>query len=701
LDPATSYDVRLTFLDSLGNTAFRTGSVTTQADFTGDPSVLVATHFVNPVTGLDTNNGTSSGTAWKTVDKAIAVANAGAMDMVIQFSAHSHKRSNTFVKPANGRKITLTGAADVVTLAGSPGDRIREVLPAGGTHTVVYSGFGAGPTGCPSGDLVANGGPVTAVAPWTQVTPDGNGAHVLWKWTSTGYPAYQPLEICYDSVVNGTSPKRLPQWKKITTDLDTVAKFANIIYDCQEQNFGFYNDPTGLSDIYVRMPGDANPNGFYFWIGGDPGVSPPKGAFQISGNDVRVCRIETRATDAVACLDGPAQRPIVDHNIAYCARGGAAYERWTSGGTGGYVVDGLYQYNRAQDSEMWKLDRTGTSWKFIKDVIHRISNGAQFSTSNRTGAASESTGIYGVKAGRRATIRYNTIVGHFNGVGTDNQSAPDRYSGYGRHVHHNLIKNGCDDGFEPEDNSMLWVVEYNRVEQMFSGFSTGPVRYGPIYFFANEFYRINSMGISDALTHAIYTAAFHKFSQNSDPAALCYVLYNTVYCDQVDGVGNAVSGGEKFASGASIAEATYWVGNILRFTKYCYDFPQASPAPGAAGSQLRHDDYNAWGTSDQSTTRGLSVAAGLAIGGSHHYLTIANYRTATGQGAHTNHFGGVDHDLLDPSWIDAALNDPTNGDVTLKGGSVFIDAGTPIDNFMDRAGVDYTGAAPDLGATQT
>ena len=53
-----------------------------------------------------------------------------------------------------------------------------------------------------------------------------------------------------------------------------------------------------------------------------------------------------------------------------------------------------------------------------------------------------------------------------------------------------------------------------------------------------------------------------------------------------------------------------------------------------------------------------------------------------------------------PGSVDSWLADPAGGDLGLAAGSPFVDAGVPVPNVSDRPGVDYTGAAPDLGAVE-
>ncbi|HEV8635539.1 MAG TPA: hypothetical protein VG370_15040, partial [Chloroflexota bacterium] len=50
--------------------------------------------------------------------------------------------------------------------------------------------------------------------------------------------------------------------------------------------------------------------------------------------------------------------------------------------------------------------------------------------------------------------------------------------------------------------------------------------------------------------------------------------------------------------------------------------------------------------------------------------------------------------------VDGWLAAPAAGDLTLLPGSPLVDGGVPVPNVSDRPGLDYAGAAPDLGATE-
>jgi hypothetical protein len=93
------------------------------------------------------------------------------------------------------------------------------------------------------------------------------------------------------------------------------------------------------------------------------------------------------------------------------------------------------------------------------------------------------------------------------------------------------------------------------------------------------------------------------------------------------------------------------------------------------------EDYNHFVTTDPGR--------GLAYNAYTYRANVSSYRVASGQGAHTNLFGSFSGDM--------PLTNPTNGDLRLPSGSPLIDAGVPVANVSDRPGVDFQGAAPDIG----
>jgi hypothetical protein len=275
----------------------------------------------------------------------------------------------------------------------------------------------------------------------------------------------------------------------------------------------------------------------------------------------------------------------------------------------------------------------------------------------------------------QVVVRYNTIDGPFNGVGGYNEGY-DRYAAYGNDIHDNLFRRIADDTFEPEQNTINWRMWNNRLEDVVVVLSTGPVNYGPLYLFRNEAWRIGNHGSGrDFDGHPGASSQVHKYARNGKPNSRIFWVHNTFRAhDQsvwdVNGTSNA-------AGGSGSPESAYFANNVWGTTRYVFDYSQAVPG--------YFEDYNHFATSD--TSRG------------HRYLSTykdaAAYTSRRGFGAHTN---VANPSFLDLGFLDAQLANVAAGDLSLRAGSAFVDAGMPVPNISDRPGVDFVGAGPDLGA---
>jgi hypothetical protein len=164
-----------------------------------------------------------------------------------------------------------------------------------------------------------------------------------------------------------------------------------------------------------------------------------------------------------------------------------------------------------------------------------------------------------------------------------------------------------------------------------------------------------------------------KYSGSSNPPARIYVLHNTIVANPTSPT--PVSGGDQFAGGRSSPEAFYLRNNIVHGTKYAFN------APVQAGRWDERHNY----LSTTDTTRGLQF-------GPKYTTDVQAYRNRSGQGEQTN----VTGNFVTPPGLVA----PGQGNLALPPGSPLIDAGAPVPNVSDRPGVDFTGAAPDLGARE-
>jgi hypothetical protein len=646
LTPGTRYDVRVTLSDAdgvVGPTTL-TSTIVTRVDNIPSRDSLVPTLFVR-ADGDDTNAGTSRSAAWRTLDKAIRTAPSGAVVEV---------GPGYYLRPAPNRSLPLTMIAQYPAI-----DDAREPINAS-TRSVIEGG----PVSSPAG----SGGPNPA--PWQQVTLTGPGRggapagapYRVWKWSNPGLAG--TTHIGYAATRAG-QPQRIAIWRTDAADLATPEGWAEKLFTNQSYNYGAYQIG---QDLYLRLPPNApasDPNQLFITAGSMYGLV-------LNGSDSRVSGFEIRMADHGIRL-GSGNGSVVDHNLLIGNGMGVSF-----GGIKGpppvYGTDHVVQYNRIVDANFWTADHAtapAIPWSFVKSAIKNM-DGTAYGT-KAIGSDSTSTGI-GAGTAQRVVIRRNTIDGTFNGVTNLSSSGYDRHAGQDADIHDNLIRHIADDAIEPEEIVINLRAWNNRVEHASTLLSTGPVNVGPIYLFRNEAWRIGNAGAgrfndgTPGLSGRIF-----KYSGTSAPTARVYVLHNTIWTDQTSP--NAIDGGAQSAGTGPSPEAFYLRNNILRASKEAFE------APTAAGRW--NEDYNSFSTSDP--TRGL-------VFGTRFTTDVAAYRAASGQGSHTNLSGSF---IAPP-----ALVDPAAGDLRLPVGSPLVDAGVPVPNVSDRAGIDYSGSAPDLGARE-
>jgi hypothetical protein len=333
-----------------------------------------------------------------------------------------------------------------------------------------------------------------------------------------------------------------------------------------------------------------------------------------------------------------------------------------------YGSDHTIQENVIQDAGLWSSDPIGNPsipWMFIKSTI-RNSDGSDYST-HHIGSSGESSGIMGRGGAQRVVVRRNTIDGPFNGVVGGYNEGFDRYSSQDMDVHDNLIRHLADDALEPELAAINFRAWNNRIDHSLTVISTGPSNFGPLFLFRNVAWRIGNEGQSRDGQGRVPGSTMLKYSGRSHPTARVYVLHNTFWTDRL------ADGASQYASNGPSPEAFYLRNNLIRATRY------ALTAPHAAGAW--DEDYNHFVTTDP--------ARGLEYGDTIYKSNVQAYRAASGQGAHTNVFGGFTGDV--------PLMNAASGDLRLAGSSPLIDAGVIVPNVSDRPGADFQGAAPDIG----
>lgn len=646
LDAGKVYDLRITLSDPDGVRGERVivGRTTTRAEDVAVAATLKPSYFVSP-SGNDEAAGNAAA-PWRTLNQALKAAPPGA---IVQ------------VAPGSYAPPTVVRDAPITLLAEKPAvDDNREAINAGQRSVIEPQTFSA-----PRG---ASGG--AATAPWVAVTLTGPATgkdYTVWQWRGGPLKDATRLTVATD---RGVLPQRVAHWDRKSGQegayrLDTPAGWAEVLYTNQSYNFGF---AAFEHDLYVRLPGDRNPNDFYVTVAAPD--SDDTGRWTVNGQQVRISGFELRALALWYMTNSSGG--IIDHNLFLHA---AINYYSDSGATSRYSTNQLVEHNRFLDTGTWSVDPAWPAipWLFIKAEIWL--NGAATKW-GRVGAEAETTAVGGRGGAQRLVVRRNTIDGFFNGVGGYNEGY-DRYSQRDTDIYENLLRHIADDSFEPEQQGINWRIWGNRLEDVSVAVSTGPLAYGPVYFFRNEVWRLGAIGVAaDGRGMKGVGIVGFKFSGNSKPAARIFVINNTFWTDQP-----VADGGNQYAGGGSNPERFYLRNNIFRMTRYTFNAPSNSP-----GTADRWDeDYNHFATT--ATDRGLGYSGNKS--------TVGAYRAASGQGANSNRADTAGQFHTEPGLVD-----PANGNVQLLPTSPQIDAGTPVPNIADRPGIDYQGSAPDLGARE-
>lgn len=632
LDAGTQYDIRVTLNDPDGvnGSSLVTGTIATRAENIPAASSLTPTYYLSP-NGNDKNAGTSPTTAWQTVQKAFTSAPSGA---VVRLA------------PGSYGIPTATRTTPITLMAQYPAvDDSQNPINAG-LHSVIE--------------------PQTFTKPqsgaWQQVTLTGPATgkkFTVWKWTA---PIKSATIMAYAANRTDT-PQRVANWSSKSGTyggytMTTPAGWAEVLYQNNVYNYGF---ATFGSDIYLRMPGDQNPNNDYVFVNAETGTT--EGRVVLNGPNIRVSGLEVRLTN-LQWLWGAAHG-VVDHNLMLLA------ETYYYGNQGvkpqAYPTDEVIEYNRMIDTGLWSTDANNPAipWLFVKG--HLTIPGVTTSW-GRVGQAAETTAIDGRGGARELVARYNTITGYFNGVGAYNAGF-DRYGKQDYDIYDNQISQIPDDAFEPDLGAINWRIWDNHVSLVSDNLSLGPVNYGPIYYFRNQVWQVGNVGVGQTDTGDVGIQGLgFKFSGSSSPTALVYVINNTFWSSE-----NYADGGYQAAGGGSKQEHFYLRNNIFSMTRYVFSAPT-----GAAWNE----DYDFFYTS--GVGRGMNY-------GSTNYSTVAGYRKVSGQGAHSN-IGDATGDFKTAP----QLVDPTGGNLSLAAGSPQIDAGVVVPNIADT----YNGKAPDLGAIE-
>jgi hypothetical protein len=641
----TAYQVRVAVVDASGGVGYVAGTATTRNDAIPAASSLVPTHFER-TDGNDSNDGLTdaSGGAWLTLAKVKADAPSGA---VVQLGP-GHFKGLTSSAATNGFTSPVTLMAKFPAL-----DDDREQINVG-NWTFIDGEIEASPT--------ASGGP--NAGPWTSVSIQGAGiannyaggvvpdpvpSYQLWKWENVhaGLTSVNRLRDLGYAASRDALPKRLVNWRADDT-ITTPAQFAEYLYTNQEYRYGFWLDAVTLDDIYLRLPGDVDPNTLW-WVGGWNWV------VAFNGADSRITGCVVRGGWNGIGVGTTGHRTVIDHNISTTSR----YPVHSQGTATARPANVTVEHNYLHDSSMWSDNQATDSaapWVFLKQNLI-LANDPTPTSSTATGTGPDNPGIWmqgsgvgGRHPGRDFVVRRNTIRGTFNCINVGDVSGSERYNGSGWDVYENDGRYHGDDGLEPETLIINYAAWDNRIADSLTFLSLGPVEFGPIYLLNNVGWRQGQVTQPHGFA-ALVTGAFIKYSgSSSDPPCRLFMIGNTFWSDRA-----SQTGGEDFATSGTFNEWHYVRNNVIRTTVNGYSIPR-SPL-------TRWDsEYNHFATSGDST-RGIKHVSGST------YTTIAAHRArlvvlglpAGVRDENSNTYA----DLQDEAALDALFVDPTNGDLTL------------------------------------
>lgn len=725
--PGTSYDLRLNIIDGT-DTAQVTATVSTRTDI-NVTTALTPNRWLDSVAGNDANTGTTSGTPVKSLRKAVQLANAAASAQVWLVKDGSYVATSalginnasdipiTFVAehPAAGRVSTSIGGQtrSLATLTGVAHPIIEPRASDGGP--LVW-----GPTAAADSDLQSGAttdtGTITSnrKGPWTNPSITGTDSVVytdIWKWTACPAEASTtPARIVFASTRTGLCTS-LAFWRPVVSgslnvagseppwtwgDLTTVQGWVAEMHRTPGlYNYGCWNDGT-TNDLYLRLPGDVNPNTLYGWVSPEEHFTLPSGqAILPESADQRYSGLEFRGNTIGVATFGtqPCPRLIIDRCF-FNNTLSAVHETGTAGPPSVYNFDLLFDSNFLQAYFTWEdgtLRNAVTAngpypvpWRFVKGT---------------PGKGNEGGGMGANGSSRRRVVRFNRFDSTFDAVGTFDTGF-DRYSGSDNDFHDNYIVHCSDDMCDLSFNKNNLRVYNNRCELTRDGFSYGPIASGIVYVFNNVWWRVGMSGlVSDWIGTTTSGTGFMLKMEGWVPWSKTYWLNNTWWSDiTTDARGHATqdhlwslaAGGSGPDSGRITYRNSIGRGQGGASSSI---ITQIQNPPSHNGYFVWDSDYNDWSAVPGS-------AAGNANGYVQNFPGVDPGNSTSAYRTNAATFGVGTHDCLRSTTFsgvcDAELVNPTAGDLRLKTTSVLVNAGTPIYPF-ERAGTDYLGAAPDLG----
>lgn len=697
---ATGLRVRATVSDAdgvIGATTVTSAAITLRSDPVAAATYAQRTHLL-------ASDGSGD---WVTFDQAINAANAATSDMVIGVKAGYYAVPSVALSNATAR-IQFVGQNDPVGTPATDGNGVTDWAPRNETggvpnlaHAVIYERY-TSPSG--SGDTASLG-----AGGWASASVQGAGhaanyvgavpgpvpSYQYWS-RDVGSKKVQQVWISRTSDYAGSAanakaalPPHLGYWKddaSLDGTTGTLAGWAETARTNLSYQLGAWQDGA-TTTLYLILPAGVDPNDCYVWMASDQAANSGAPAFVVAGNgksetEGHVIRgLEFRTTTGLR-LNGGADNVYVYKCLFTCAFG-------VFSPVGSDVDNALIESCHFHGSNVWNEtpDEWSMPWRWIKQKF-RTAQDQDYAGANRNGQAQETCAIKWF-GGRNATVRYCTIDGMFNGIGSKGTDTTPT-NGEGIDAHDIYVTHLADDAIEPSGAKRNWRIWNIKGRNLRSCFSTD-CEWGPVYYGYAEFGSVGTHGVPpDGRGGADPSNAARagngqgiKWGGDKTVPPLCVLFHWTYWSDKTvnkffsDAIGGA--GNERFRVSNCLARCEGYILDDDTGTDFV-------------------EDYNFFGTDN--------TAANGAFKWDGNTKTVAEWRADTASGDHTNLLGATTYafasDGANPAvaQLDATANiaAPTTGDLRLAAASAFIDKGVVLGNVHDER--PYSGTAPDLGATE-
>jgi hypothetical protein len=687
LEAGTEYEVQITVTDPGGgggtvNTTKQTRDELAAIDAYADRDLTVA----------------PSGGTHTTLQTAIVAANADASGPTIGIPCASTVYLQRPTQSITRAGVTIVAQTSAIGAPEAVDNGTDYAPPTTGPKVVVYERFTA-PTLSPTAEDAID----------TSVGRLGKGVwardllvtNTPWK-TAAGSSDVQ--QMAYSPVVGGDytgakedAPIRCPRWKAAGALLTDASSWGSLLYTNLSQNDGFWQN-SASSDVYVRLPGDIDPNTCYVWMGSGAGASNTSTAgMRIDADDVTISGLEFRAIGCAVRWWHTADRPLVDHCQFHNVEIGIHVRGASAGVT---TIDGVAQYCRASDTRIWSDDpvlNRGVAWKFIKTYI-RLSDGSEY-PSNRIGERAENHLLRMTGGGQQITIRNCTANGGFNGISSTGSNA-DWTMQRDVDIKDCLFERLGDNAVEPEGVASNWRC-WNWVSHDVRSLISTDASVGPYYFWDGLNWNDGSHGVTDDGTgDTDGEGTFLKTGAGPDrlPQPRLYFINVTslnmisptkAWTDAITGSGVTGFLNERFFTRNSVFRDVRQLSDMtVAITEWDDD----------AGFYAAEDD--GWQFKTGGATVMFSSTSPTGAQSAEAFITALGGDPATNT---TNKLGSTRYTFIDGGTnngvqaIDAQYEDLATFDLRLATGSAFRNSGVMVENVRDLPGVNFTGALPHRG----